>query len=267
MSGEVTASHVPIASSLTDRLRERLRWIAVRGLAAVIAGVLVLGLGGRLVMFISRLLHPDAVGRLTENGNLIGEFTIEGTLGLLIFGGLSGGLFAGVVWVIVKEWIPDNPMLVGLGATAIGGFLLIEADNRDFLILTPPGLDVFLLLALVFLFGVVVHRFDKGFDRRLPARGLISTIVYSLLAAAGLAMAIPTFGNFFSSGFCGCQEPPVWTGVLLAATAVVTLAWWVMALRGREAPSPSLRLWGRILTTATVVAGGVHLTGQILAII
>jgi hypothetical protein len=176
-------------------------------------------------------------------------------------------LFAGVVWVVVKEWIPDNPVAVGLGAVAIGGFLLVEADNRDFLILTPPGLDVALLLALVFLFGMALHRLDKGFDRRLPARGPISLIVYSLLAAVGLAVAIPAFGNFFSPNFCACQEPPVWSGLFLAVSAVVTVWWWVLDLRGVEGPPASLRLVGRVTTAAAAVAGAVHLTTQIVAII
>jgi hypothetical protein len=218
-------------------------------------------------MFLSRLLHPEAVGRFTENGNRIGEFSVEGTLALLVFGGLAGGLFAGVVWVIVKEWIPDSPLAVGLGAVAIGGFLLIEADNRDFLILTPPGLDVALLLALVFLFGVALHRLDKGFDRRLPARRPVSLIVYSLLVAVGLAVAIPAFGNFLSPNFCGCQEPPVWTGVFLAVTAVVSVSWWVLDLRGMKGPPAGLQLVGRVASAAAVVAGAVHLTAQIVAII
>jgi hypothetical protein len=268
VSDETITGQAPLALGFIDRMIRRLRWIAVRGLAAVTSGVLILGIGGRLVMFLSRLLHPEAVGRFTENGNQIGEFTVEGTVALLVFGGLAGGLFAGVVWVIVKQWIPDNPLAVGLGAVAIGGFLLIEADNPDFLILRPPGLDLALLLALVFLFGVVLHRLDKVFDRRLPARrGPVSTIVYLLLAAVGVAVAIPTFGNFFSSNFCGCQEPPVWTGAFLAVTAIVTVSWWVLDLRGVEQPPANLRLIGRLTTAAAAVAGSVHLMAQIAAII
>lgn len=268
MSDEITASHASVASTLTDRLIGRLRWIAVRGLAAVTAGVLILGLGGRLVMFISRLLHPDAVGRFTENGNRIGEFTVEGTLGLLIFGGLAGGLFAGVVWVIVKEWVPDKPLIVGLGATAIGGFLLIEADNPDFLILTPPVVDLILLLSLVFLFGFVLHRLDAVLERRLPARrGVLSTIVYALLAVVGIPLTIGTLGLFFSASACSCMHPPIWTGVMLVITAVVTLSWWILDLRGAIAPPAGLRLAGRMATAAAVVAGAVHLTATIAAIV
>lgn len=266
MSDEVATGQASVAGSASARLIERLRWISVRGLAAVISGVLVLGLGGRLVMLLSRLIHPDAVGRFTENGNRIGEFTVEGTLALLIFGGLAGGLFAGVVWVIVKDWIPDRSPIVGLGTVSIGGFLLIEADNRDFLILTPPGLDIVLLLTLVFLFGVVLHRLDRVLDRRLPTGGPISTIVYSLLTAVGVAVAIPAFGNFFSSDFCSCVEPPVWTGVFLAVTAVVTVTWWALHLRGVEEAPPRLRQIGRVATAAAALAGAVHLTTQIVAI-
>jgi hypothetical protein len=257
-----------LASTFSARLTGRIRWIAVRGLAAASAGVIVLGLGGRLAMFLSRLLHPDSVGRFTENGNQIGDFTVAGTLGLLLFGGLAGGLFAGVVWVIVKKWISDNPLLVGLGTVAIGGFLLIEADNRDFTILDPPAVDVTLLLALVFAFGVVMHRLDVVFDRRLPTgrRGLWA-LVYALMAAVGVLLAIPTFGNFFSTNFCACAEPPIWTGILLIVTSVATLCWWVLGLRGAVAPPDNLRLVGRIGTAGAAVAGAIHLVGQIAAIV
>jgi hypothetical protein len=257
-----------LASTFSDRLIGRIRWIAVGGLAGVVSGVLVLGLGGRLVMLASRLLHPDTAGRLTENGNRIGVFTTEGTLALVAFGGLAGGLIAGVVWVIVKEWIPDNPLLVGIGAVAIGGFLLVKADNRDFLILDPPGFDLLLLLGLVFLFGLVLHWFDQVFERRLPdRRGALSTIVYSLLVAVGAPVTIPTFGNFFSSSICACAEPPIWTGVFLVAAAVATVWWWALDLRGVGAPPANLRLFGRLATAGATVAGAVHLTTQIVAIL
>ena len=82
------------------RLARLIRWVAVRGITSALAGVLVLGVGGRLVMLASRLLHPDAVGRITESENRIGEFTRDGTTGLVLLGGLFGGLIAGVIWVL-----------------------------------------------------------------------------------------------------------------------------------------------------------------------
>lgn len=133
---------------LGARLAWRIRWVAVRGIASAFAGVLVLGVGGRLVMLASRFLHPDAIGRTTDNGNRIGEFTVEGTVARILFGGLLSGLVAGVIWALVKEWIPPNPALVGFGVIAIGGFQLIEADNPDFVILEGPGPDLALLVGL-----------------------------------------------------------------------------------------------------------------------
>ena len=101
------------------------RWLVVRGLAAVASGTVVLG---------SRLLHPDAMGRVTENGNRIGDFTLDGTIELVVFGGVGSGVVAGVVWVIVWKWIPRHPAVVGFGAVALGGFNLIDSGSQDFVI-------------------------------------------------------------------------------------------------------------------------------------
>jgi hypothetical protein len=102
------------AESLGVRLVGLVRSVALGGLAGAISGVVVLGVGGRFVMFVSRLLHPEALGLITENGNRVGEFTVEGTIELVIFGGLLSGLLAGVIWVSVREWIANNLVVVGL---------------------------------------------------------------------------------------------------------------------------------------------------------
>lgn len=68
------------AASLTENgppspIGEVLRDIARGGIAGAIVGITVGGLGGRAVMRIAAILHPDAVGALTENGNRIGYIT------------------------------------------------------------------------------------------------------------------------------------------------------------------------------------------------
>ena len=65
---------------------EMLRDIARGGISGAIVGVVVGGLGGRLMMRLAAILHPDAVGALTENGNRIGDITMGGTLFLVLFG-------------------------------------------------------------------------------------------------------------------------------------------------------------------------------------
>ncbi|MDX1448347.1 MAG: hypothetical protein R3246_04715 [Acidimicrobiia bacterium] len=248
-------------------LGARFRWIAVRALAAAIAGVVVLGIGGRLVMLASRLLHPDAVGRFTEGGNLIGKFTLGGTVALVLFGGLGSGLIAGVVWVFIREWIPDNSWLVGFGAMLIGGFALVEADNRDFVILGDPLVDVVMLLALVFTFGVTVLRLDRWLDRRLPSGNTGWTVGYAAISLVGVPLLIPAFGNFFSRDFCFCHSPPIWTGVFLSVAAAASVTWWVLDFRQVSAVSRVLPRLGQLAVVGAVIAGGVHLTAQIVAIL
>ena len=254
--------------SVGARLVSRFRWIAVRGLASAVAGIVVLGVGGRLVMLASRFLHPDAVGRITENGNRIGEFTVEGTIGLILFGGLASGVFAGVVWVLVKEWIPQHPVPVGLGAVAIGGFLLVEADNPDFFILGNPSVDLVLLLGLIFVFGVVLFWVDRWLDRRLPGvAGTTSIVLYSLLVALGVPFLVPVFGSFLSREFCFCRNPPIWSGVFLVVTSFATIWWWILNLRGSDTPPRTLRTIGTTSIALTVTAGSIYLAREVLAIL
>ena len=56
------------------------RDIARGGLGGLAVGIVVGGLGGRIAMRIVALLIPDAFGSFTENGNRIGDITLEGSL-------------------------------------------------------------------------------------------------------------------------------------------------------------------------------------------
>ena len=251
----------------TGRLVGLIRGIALSGLAGAIAGVLVLGVGGRLVMFVSRLLHPEAMGRMTEGGNRIGEFTLEGTIALLVFVGLGFGLLGGVIWVLVREWIPRKASIVGAGAVGIGGTFVIDGDNIDFFILEGPFLDVILLLGLVFLFGVTVFRIDAMLDARMRDRPrTLGIVVYSVMVALAAPLLIPTFGNFFDEDFCFCTHPPIWTGVFLASAAVATVTWWFQHLRGAENPSRRLSFVGRTSVALCAAAGAIDLATEIALI-
>ncbi len=256
------------AEGLGVRLVGLVRSVALGGLAGAIAGVVVLGVGGRFVMFVSRLLHPEALGRITENGNRIGEFTVDGTIELIVFGGLLSGLLAGVVWVLVREWIPKKAALVGLGAVAIGGSFLIQGNNRDFFILQDPRLDLVLLLGLLFLFGVVLYWVDGLLDEKMPDQPqTFGIVVYSLMVAIAAPLIIPTFASMFSKDFCFCSNPPIWTGVFLTATSLSTIVWWVQHLRGADTPSRTLNMIGTTSLALTAIAGAVDLTTEITQIL
>jgi hypothetical protein len=256
------------AEGLGVRLAGWVRSVALGGLAGAIAGVVVLGVGGRFVMFLSRLLHPEALRRTTESGARVGEFTLEGTIELVVFGGLLSGLLAGVVWVLVREWIPNNPVPVGIGTVAIGGSFLIHGNNIDFFILEDPLLDIVLLVGLLFLFGVVLYWVDGLLDSKMPVQPRTYGIVaYSLMIAIAAPLIIPTFGSLFTEEFCDCSNPPFWTGVFLTATSLSTIVWWVQHLRGADTPSKTLKTIGTTSLALTALAGAVDLATEIIRIL
>lgn len=266
MAASAQERHVDVRH--VGALKRRVRWLLIRGLSAAIVGLLVLGVGGRLLMLGSRLLHPDAVGRLTENGNRVGEVTLGGTVELLVFGGLLSGLAAGVVWALTAEWLPRRWWVVGTATMAVGAPSLIDPDNRDFLILDPPTLDLALLLGLLFGFGVALLAVDNLLTRRMaPTAGDLGTVLQALLVLNASALAIPVFGGFFSREFCFCDQPPWWTGTFLVFAAVASVWWWVAELAGRDDHRPRAALLGHVSVAAAIGVAMVDLALDVVEIL
>lgn len=254
------------------RVTHESRSAMVAGLAGATAGVLVAGIGGRIAMRISMLIAEGNVeGRLTENGNRVGEFTVDGTLGLLIFGGLLTGLLGGIVWYAVRPSIRrlgafELPA-AAVAALGLVGFQIINPENRDFVILEPAGRQVALFLLLVTLAGLATALFDRLYERILPTKQG-AALVYLPLVALGTVMLIPTFGSMLSPTFCFCESPPWVAGSLLMATFAVTLTGAGWRLTGAQRPPPRW-LWqaGSVLAFGAVTAGLIYLGGQVVAVV
>lgn len=76
-------STLPLPTLRTDTL-DRLRLLIVAGITT---GVLVVGVGSRLAMFALRLTSPEHVRGITsDDGFVIGRFTLSGTYNLLALG-------------------------------------------------------------------------------------------------------------------------------------------------------------------------------------
>jgi hypothetical protein len=256
------------------RIADVLRDVARGGLAGLTAGVVVGGLGGRAVMTIAAVLNPDATGRRTENGNLVGVLSLDGTLALILFGGLAGGLVASVVWVVVGPWLPFSgarrAALAFVGAVALGGFFVIQSTNRDFRILEHDLLLIVLFLALVGLVGAAVARLDAALDRRLPRgeRMVVPALIgYGALAALGAPALALTLFAYFDTGF-GTRPGPAAVGWALVAVGVVTALWWVVRVAtGREIPQLPLTAAARIALLLAVVLGTAHLVTDVARIL
>jgi hypothetical protein len=272
VAGDTTGSGVATAVAAGDgadtRLAGVVRDIARGGLVGLIVGIVVCGIGGRLVMRLAALLVPAATGLPTENGNRIGDITLGGTMGLVVFAGLLGAIAVGVTWTVVSPWLPGRGVVRGLVAApiavALGSFALIVGDNPDFPILRHDPLVVASLLLLVGSTMPAAALVDGRLDRRLPRPASLATPVgLGYLAFAGLGGVVAGL-PFVSAAFGGASEarPLALTVVLVG---FVTIAWWRERLAGRTTPSPALRLAAWSILAGGTIFGLVTFLPQLLA--
>ena len=253
-----------------SRAAEIVRDIARGGIAGIIVGLLVGGLGGRLVMRVATILHEDKVGILTENGEVIGHITLNGTLALMTFGGLGMGLLAGAIWVIGSPWIPGRgvarALVTAVAAIGLGTPPLIQRSNPDFIVLDRDPIVVALLVALVGLVGFSLAVVDQALDARLPratGRSGIAIPAYLVVTLIGLVLILPlTVAILIDQSE---YDAPIRAGWALAVTGACTLAWWLLRVRGRSAPPKALWVAGSVSLLVAVVLGFVTGLPHILA--
>ncbi|HET7726368.1 MAG TPA: hypothetical protein VFK54_03495 [Candidatus Limnocylindrales bacterium] len=273
-STAATPNDVSAATWVAFTLGPLLREVVATALAGLVTGIVVLGLGGRLVMRAATLLDPGAIGRLTENGNRIGDITLGGTVALILFGGMFFGLGAAIVWTAIWRWLPQQPIrraLVAMPvAVAVSGFLLVEGDNPDFRILDLQPIVIGLLLGLIALFGAVLALVDAAFQRRLPAvrpERLRVAGGYALLVGLGAVLVLPFIvGFYFSADICFCRpERP--TGTAIAVAGGATIVAWLLRANGRDPRPPALVAVGRTAVVAAVVLGSLRVIEEIRVIL
>ena len=257
-AGTLAATEADETPALS-RTGEVLRDISRGGIAGLVAGIVVGGLGGRLVMRIAALLHPEAVGALTENGNRIGDITPGGTLGLVLFG-LIACAMAGAVWVVVSPWIPGRAgvralLTAGL-AIAVGTPVLIIGGNPDFVILDHDPVVVALLVALVGAIGLSIALLDSWLDRRLPyavtgqkrPAGL-----YAIVTLRGAVLVLPVVLLMFLTA--DEYRLTLRAGYALVVVGLCTATWWGLRIRGRVTTPPGLVIAARGAVLVAVMLG------------
>jgi hypothetical protein len=162
------------AQSATQTVRRVLRTVVIGVVGGGLAGILVGGFGGRLIMrLLAATSGPSAQGLITQADETVGEVTLNGTLALVVFGGLALGVAGGVAYVAIRRWLPSPAWLSGL---AFGALILamtrpvdlLDPGNVDFVILRPKGLAVVLLLVLPLFYGVVLAAVVERLDRSYP---------------------------------------------------------------------------------------------------
>jgi hypothetical protein len=247
------------------------RAVCVGLLAGMPAGVLVGGFGSRIVMRISALVGGEEIaGRLTENGNVVGEITGQGTLELVIFAGLAPGILGGLLYGIIRAWLPGRSfargLLFGVLLLAVFGAGIINSGNRDFVELGSPGLNVTMFALLFVLFGVATATAATWLDGCLPrVIELRRRRYWYPYAVAPAVLLLPLLGGGVVGIFVAV--PVVAVGVVLYAMAGI---WYSPATRfvSLLLGFPAVRQGARLLAFGVPAGiGGVFLVRSVLAIL
>lgn len=195
------------AGTTPQNFRESLRrllWyvdlVVIAGFASGLAGA---GAGGRLVMrLLAATSEESAQGRLTEAEEVVGEITVGGTIGFMVFTGLFGGLMISALYFLIRRWLPPGRvggLVFGLLITVLFATRLepLRPDNEDFRIVGPAWLAVIAFLALALFHALVLTAVASRLSRSLP---LIAPVPKALLPYAPLLLLIPVGALFVIPG-------------------------------------------------------------------
>ena len=182
-------------------------WFVTVGLTAgIVAGVVMLGAGGRLVMrLLAVTAGSEAQGVITEADQTVGEITLGGTLGFIAFFGLAVGSLLAFVYMLIRRWLPR-----GRASGASFGVLVLlvlatradplRPENPDFTLVGPDWLAVLAFSAIVIGYGMLLAAIVGRFSRFLPLlKRDVKTIAkyvppYALFGPALAILAIPVVG-------------------------------------------------------------------------
>ena len=178
------------------------RYVGVSLLAGVAGGLIAAGAGGRLVMRLLAATSPDeSQGAITEGDAVIGDITVDGTLGFIAFVGPVTGVLTGLLLALLGPLLPRGRA----GGLALGTVLLVlagsridplRADNFDFNLAGPDWLSVGAFVALALFQGMVAVAVAARLSRNAPAplpAPARAVLVGRAAVAVVLLAALPAF--------------------------------------------------------------------------
>ncbi len=155
--------------------------------ASAITGVVVGGLGGRLAMRLSAIAaDASRIGMITDNGNRVGDITVQGTLALMLFVGLATGLATGLFLFALRTVLPARflPLTVSIVLLGLGSATVIDPANPDFTILGNRALNAAMFVSLFPLFGFMAVWLAERSERWLVRPPLLRSAPLALVATA-----------------------------------------------------------------------------------
>jgi hypothetical protein len=245
-----------------------LRTLAPVLLAGGVSGLLVGGLGSRIVMRIAALAAPDrAQGTVTEAGATVGRITSDGTLFLLVFVGIGTAVVGTALYLVTRPWLPRRRRVraaaFGVLELVVFGSTVIDAGNPDFAVLGRPLLNVVLFASLFVLHGValvlliapcgrIVSRVSKApWRARVVGAGTLVGLGLTLVGVAAIGAR------------SGGSDRLTWI-VLVICAAGLTL---IDRRHARPITMPALRVVGASALALIAIAGAAHLLDEVTTIV
>jgi hypothetical protein len=236
--------------SRRDRVEIVLRRAAAVGCAALVSGVLVGALGGRLAMRLLAAANPEDGGMFTDDGFSIGQVTSVGTLQLVLTA-TQLTMAGAMVYMLVRPVLPGRGAVrVALSAAGFGltaAALLVDPDGIDFSQLQPLWLAellfVLLPVAVVAAFTALVERWlapGSWFLTASPTRVLPLLLLW-VLGGGALVVVVPLFLGALVVAVLVRRRPSVPMPVRFAGQGVLAL----IAGSG---------LWNLVTDTAEILA-------------
>jgi hypothetical protein len=156
------------------RAAGRLAVIAVTGLGL---GIVVGGAAGRTAMYLPARASPEAHGVVSDDGFVMGRFTLGGTLNLLLVGAglgvVGAAIYAGVRWLQPERLglrVVATAVCAGVGV----GALIVHRDGVDFTVL-DAGPATALFVVIPALYGGLLAGLVETFLERRPD-GFVSPV-------------------------------------------------------------------------------------------
>lgn len=197
-----------------------------------LVGAVIGGVGGRVAMRVLAATSDDNLkGVLTDDQEEVGEITLGGTVGLIIFIAILGVALA-LIYLLLRRWLPAGRSARALWFAgllwAIQGADMFDPDSFDFTQLEPHWLAVGMFTAILLAAGATIAwGVDWGL-RRWPELGRTTWPAY--LPILGLLLLFPLLVPVAAVGgaaWMGRRYPRIaawWRSPVVTVTGVVVLA-------------------------------------------
>jgi hypothetical protein len=223
-------------TSLRTDLVAAARVLATASLVGAVSGAFVVGVLGRAAMALLAGLNPAASGVTSDDGFVMGQFTLSGSL-QLVGAGVQLGVIGAAVYVAVRglmfgpSWF--RLLSMSLAPGVVVGAVIVHTDGVDFVLLEPVWLAVGLFIALPSIFCGLVHLWcqralaDGGVQARwLLVCGLVLSVIVAIPMLVGFLGLRALRKLDAGRGFLWAP----WSAWVLRAGFVAVFGWAVLDL-------------------------------------